>query len=251
MPYGRPDLYGQMQRPQWMQQRPQAPPGWGMQGMSPMGAAGMPRSEGMGQAGPVGWSGKPFNPAPSSWNPTEADWRRRLWDNRYLKQFDEAGYFDPGGNRMLQEAARMNAGNISGALQRQASVAAQSRGLDPTQRASAELNALLGGQGAASHALNQAMMQEWLRQAQFAQQMSLMQQQQMGQFGQYNRQPQGASPWAGILSAVGGGIGNLIAPGLGGAGVGSILGSMAGGGGGGAPRMGQEGFIYPFMGGGG
>jgi hypothetical protein len=159
------------------------------------------------------------NPYPSinwgNWQPSEGDFRSHIY--RLLENFGQEGYFDPRGNQRLIEAGRQNAGNISGGLQRQAQLASQASGQDPTQRASFWLQALLGGQGQQANLTNQALMDAWRRQADFAQ--GLMGQSQG--LGQFNRQQEGPS-FGDYLGALGGtAVGSFLGP-LGGAAGGAL-----------------------------
>ena len=67
----------------------------------------------------------------------------------------------------------MNAAGISGSLQRQRSLAAQTMGLNPTQRSSYELQSMLQRSGDQASLMNQALMEAWKNQNQFAQNLGL------------------------------------------------------------------------------
>jgi len=180
---------------------------------------------------------------PPNWMPKSNDFRLAQW--QMFLPFLQAGYFDPRGNPLLIEQGRQRAAGISGSLQRRTNTAisAAGRGLDPAQAASYRLQSMIGSQGMESQLLNQALMDAYNRQADFAQQLALSQ---IGFGREGQEQQQSPSPWGGILSAVGAGLGGLVG-GPPGAAAGGMLGGAAGGGGGG-PRMGQPGFQYPYYG---
>lgn len=184
------------------------PEGWGMQQPAP------------GSYG-TGWNYQAPQ-TPVGWYPSENDWRLRLYQN--LQGFQGSGYFDPKGNQMLQDIARMNAANTSAAMQHRLNTASRVYGLDPGQAGAYRMQGMLGAMGGQARAEQDALMEAIRSQNAFAQQMAL---QQFG-MGQYQRGQPSANPWGAILGGVGSAIGGYFG-GPPGALAGDGLGRAAGG----------------------